>query len=322
MRVLPVAELVCREPFRIFFPLGLVLGVIGVSLWPLFYAHFSIAYPVITHARLMIEGFMAAFIFGFLGTAGPRLTSTSTFSKAELIGVISLHLLAAAFHLANRHAAGDFVFLAALLVFVKALVPRFRQRKDSPPPNFVLVALGMLNAILGTALLTWAETGHAPDAVYFLGNAMLGQGFVLLPILGVAPFLLPRMLGIPADEELPESRGFSRQWEHKTCFAAAIGLGVTMSFVLAAFQFHRPASALSAALATIYLFVEMPPAKGVPTFLAHCLRLGLLSIVFGMATMAFLPNQRRCGPARGVSQRLQFNCFYRSNARRLWPQRQ
>jgi uncharacterized protein involved in response to NO len=65
----------CEEPFRIFFPIGAVLALFGVSLWPLYYAGAITEYPSIPHARLMIEGFMASFIIGFLGTAGPRITS-------------------------------------------------------------------------------------------------------------------------------------------------------------------------------------------------------------------------------------------------------
>ena len=80
----------CEEPFRIFFPAGALLGVFGVSLWPLFYFGAGIAYPNIAHARLMIEGFMASFIFGFLGTAGPRITSAPHFSLAELGPIFTL----------------------------------------------------------------------------------------------------------------------------------------------------------------------------------------------------------------------------------------
>ncbi len=30
-------RLVCEEPFRVFFPAGVLLGVVGVSLWVVFY---------------------------------------------------------------------------------------------------------------------------------------------------------------------------------------------------------------------------------------------------------------------------------------------
>ena len=45
------------EPFRIFFPLATLLGISGVSLWPLFFSGLHPFYPGPMHARLMIEGF-------------------------------------------------------------------------------------------------------------------------------------------------------------------------------------------------------------------------------------------------------------------------
>src|SRR5687768_18256292 len=57
----------CEEPFRMFFPLGLAIGMIGLALWPLHLLGASMPYPAVMHSRLMIEGFMAAFIIGFLG---------------------------------------------------------------------------------------------------------------------------------------------------------------------------------------------------------------------------------------------------------------
>jgi uncharacterized protein involved in response to NO len=62
-------QLFSEEPFRLFFPIGLLLGIVGVALWPLYYAGFATTYPGTMHARLMVEGFMASFIIGFLGTA-------------------------------------------------------------------------------------------------------------------------------------------------------------------------------------------------------------------------------------------------------------
>jgi uncharacterized protein involved in response to NO len=43
----------CKEPFRIFFPIGALFALLGVSLWPLYYAGALTEYPAILHARLM-----------------------------------------------------------------------------------------------------------------------------------------------------------------------------------------------------------------------------------------------------------------------------
>ena len=110
-------QLCCQEPFRIFFPLGLLIGLSGVSLWPLYFCGFHKFYPGIMHARLMSEGFLASFVLGFLGTAAPRLTGTPHFSAAELRTVLTLLIAAIAAHIAERPTLGDALFLALLVVF-------------------------------------------------------------------------------------------------------------------------------------------------------------------------------------------------------------
>ncbi len=146
---------ICEEPFRVFFPIGSTLGMLGVSLWLIYYLGAPIPYPNITHARLMIEGLMASFIFGFLGTAGPRLTSTPHFSVTEVATIFTLDVLAAGAHTGGAHRLGDILFVVCLFLFARTLLKRFRQRNDSPPPNFVLVAFGLLSGIAGATLVAW-----------------------------------------------------------------------------------------------------------------------------------------------------------------------
>src|SRR5947207_44292 len=100
---------------------------------------------------------MASFIFGFLGTAGPRITSTRPFSPNESLTLLTLSLLAAGLHFGAASQAGDFVFVACLLFFFALIGRRFVARQDSPPPNFALVALGLLNGLIGALLLALFE---------------------------------------------------------------------------------------------------------------------------------------------------------------------
>lgn len=128
-------DLFCQEPFRVFFPVGLLLGAIGVSLWILYYAGIIASYPGVSHARLMIKGFVASFVIGFLGTAGPRLTETPHFSRAELFALLTLDLFAAGLHLGGSNRAGDALFVFCLMFFFVTLARRFVCRQDSPPPK-------------------------------------------------------------------------------------------------------------------------------------------------------------------------------------------
>ena len=120
------------EPFRIFFPLGLFLGAIGVALWPLFVWHAIAFYPAQAHVRLMIEGLMGSFIIGFLGTAGPRLLDASSLIAAETCVLLALQIASAFLHLTQRQTAGDIVFLALLLLFLG--MPALQRAKRCRAP--------------------------------------------------------------------------------------------------------------------------------------------------------------------------------------------
>jgi len=169
------------EPFRIFFPVGLLLGAIGVALWPLFAWHAIEFYPAQAHVRLMIEGLMGSFIIGFLGTAGPRLLDASPLSAAEVFALLSLQILSAFLHLTQRQTAGDIIFLVLLLLFLGMMARRARARHDLPPPNFVLVLFGLLNAVAGIFLLTAAKSLTNGLFANQLGSLMLNEGLFCFP---------------------------------------------------------------------------------------------------------------------------------------------
>ena len=279
------------EPFRIFFPTGALLGAVGVSLWILYYLGVGIPYPNVAHARLMIEGFMASFIFGFLGTAGPRLTSTLPFSPAELLTLFTLDLLAAGAHLGGAHRAGDICFLLCLVVFIRTLAKRFRQRQDSPPPNFVLVALGLVSGVVGAGLVAYGETAQYSLAYQF-GSALLNECFVLLPILGVAPFFIGKLLDLPSSN-LPESRAFPPAWRREAAFAALIGGLTIASFAIDIFDWPRIGGWLRVIALALYTGGRVP-FRG-RSFLANYLRVGIVTALFGFAVVALWPLYRVAG---------------------------
>jgi uncharacterized protein involved in response to NO len=279
----------CEEPFRLFFPIGALLALLGVSLWPLYYGGALAGYPAILHARLMIEGFLAAFIIGFLGTAGPRITSARHFSRAEVLVLVTLDLLAAGLHFGGSHRAGDFVFAFCLAAFAFVIGKRFVQRTDSPPPNFALVALGLLNGIIGALLLALYENEQYA-APYRIGASLLEQGFALLPILGVGPFLLARLLNVSDAEASPESRVLRPGWMLRAAFALTIGLTIDATFVLETSGFSAPAGWLRTGAVLVYVVARMP--RGGRSFLGNCLRAGLISIVIGFVVAALWPLYR------------------------------
>jgi uncharacterized protein involved in response to NO len=289
--------LCCAEPFRTFFPAGVVFGTVGVALWPLFYGHAIASYPSLAHARLMIEGMMAAFIFGFLGTAGPRLTETRTFSKKEVGGLLALQLSSVTLHLAWHPAWGDALFLATLLFFGSAMASRFAARSDLPPPNFVLVALGILSGVFGAAMLALTEAGVDSLRIYRIGGALLNQGFVLFPILGAGAFLLRKFLGVESPDEVPSMRAPTREWRTQAAFCGGVGAAIIGSFVMEAFDFPRIAGGIRAAAVVIYFVAATPMFSRArePAFLAACLRLAMFFVTASALWIIFFPRSPLAG---------------------------
>jgi uncharacterized protein involved in response to NO len=281
------------EPFRIFFPLGLLLGMTGVALWPLYVWHAIEFYPAQAHVRLMIEGLMGSFIIGFLGTAGPRLLDASPLSAAEVFALLVLQIVSAFLHLTQRQTVGDIVFLVLLLLFLGMMGKRARARHDLPPPQLVLVLFGLLNAIAGIFLLTAAKSMTNGLFANQLGSLMLNEGFVLFPILGVGAFFFPKLLG-GAKPEPSDLRIAAALWLKRATIAALTGVVIWTSFVLEALGWIRTA-ALIRGITTLTYFVmqghllEKPSG---PPFLAHCFRLGALLLVLGLFLPVALPSYR------------------------------
>jgi uncharacterized protein involved in response to NO len=281
------------EPFRIFFPLGLSLGMIGVGLWPLYVWHAIGFYPAQAHVRLMIEGLMGSFIIGFLGTAGPRLLDASPLIAAEISAFLALQIASAFLHLTQRQTAGDVVFLVLLLFFLGRVATRARCAQDLPPPHFVLVLFGLLSAIVGIFLVVAAKSMTNGVFASQLGALMLNEGFVLFPILGVGAFFFPRLLGgarpRPADRQISVV-----SWGKRAAIAALTGLLIWCSFVMEAGGWVRSA-ALVRGLTTLFYFVALgrlfKKTSG-PPFMAQCFRLGALLLVAGLLLPVGLPGYR------------------------------
>ncbi|MCC5835036.1 MAG: NnrS family protein [Opitutales bacterium] len=281
------------EPFRLLFPLGWLLGLVGILLWPLYAIQWLEIYPTTAHARVMIQGFLTAFVMGFLGTALPRLLDVPRIrlkATALLAGGI---IVVAALHLAQRTFLADLAFLALFASFIGLILSRARHRQDTPPPGFVLVGLGLLSALVGTALFVWtnASPGNYQPTVYTLARLLLYQGYILLPIMGIGAFLLPRFFGLPSRQNFAESLKVTPEWKLRARFAASCGGLVIISFVLEAVGYFHLAHGLRALGVALYFFHEVPvhQAKFSKGSLALALRIALFAIPLGYVLMALMP---------------------------------
>src|SRR5690349_16495453 len=104
-----------QEPFRIFFPLAVLVGMTGAALWPLHFAGVYTFYPGQIHARLMAYGFFGGFILGFLGTALPRMLSVKPLASWEAAFLMAIYGAMVAALLATKTAVGDGLFVLLLI---------------------------------------------------------------------------------------------------------------------------------------------------------------------------------------------------------------
>ncbi len=286
-------SMVLEEPYRIFFPLGVLTGIWGVMMWPLLYSGHLTFYPAEAHTRLMIEGFLGAFVLGFTGTAFPRLTGNRSWSGPEFIAMLLLWSLTVASHSMNRVAAGDAAFSGLLIVLFLGMAGRWIfGNRDTPPPGFVLAFAG----ILGGAAAAWAlsrSPSLSPLQIQW-ARIWLFQGFLLLPLMGIAPYLLPRFFGMNSSHSFDDSPTPPAGWWRKAITSAAAGLLVIGSFALEVHGKPGPGQLLRAAVILAWFAMEPPVLRRVklPTTPGNAARWALLSMIAGCVAAALWPHTR------------------------------
>lgn len=174
------------EPYRLFFPLGIFCLLYGILLWlPQIWNPGD--YPVLVHRYLMLNGFVASFVCGFLMTAVPRFSKTITAQKPEILFYAFITILGLIFSYLVREPlvyAVSALQAAALLYF---LLRRIFQRKENPPYTFIFIFVGLFLWLFSALAGVFIESEGLKQLHY--------EGSIVAIILGVGSRLIPGILG-------------------------------------------------------------------------------------------------------------------------------
>jgi uncharacterized protein involved in response to NO len=280
-----------REPFRIFFPLGVVLAWVGIGHWLLYAIGLSATYSCQLHGFVQIEAFLTAFAVGFLFTALPRRTQGPPPSNVELAAATIALILTAALTMTGHLVAAQAAYGSLFALLAQFALRRFvgGSAARRPPAAFVLIPIGVLHGLLGAALVVAAPMLHVRPWTLRLGPLFVQQGVFLCFTVGVGSLILPLMSGAAPPADL----GSSPRETAKALAYTATGLGFLVSFVLEAAGWSRGGPLLRAFVDAAGIGMAgawRPPRKpGLHRRLAWA---SLWMMPIGLAASGLLPDYR------------------------------
>jgi uncharacterized protein involved in response to NO len=269
-----------------------VFGVAGASIWPAYFLGLTPGYSGRAHAFVQANGFLYAFVAGFLLTAIPRFTGTDAPGRTAQYALAALLIMATAAFEVQAFSFGHLVFLAAHATVIVLAARRFRRRRSPPPDTFVFVGAGMLAGLVAASLNAAVALEAIEPAWDLLGRRMLTEGMVLLLVLGVGGFLGPRLLGFAPMPVVPIGTFTPKRRRIFLYAAAAVVLIATLAgeyrFGLASLAYAR------AAVVTAVLLTTMKPWRrpASPTTVAWCVWTGTWFVILGACAAAVAPRYR------------------------------
>lgn len=238
------------EPFRIFFPLGVLLGWIGVGHWLTYATGITATYSCKVHGLIQMQAFMVAFAMGFLLTAVPSRTRTPAATPTESSAMITALIVSTAAAMAEWWVLSEIAYAGALLLLGQFALRRFIGRgARRPPAAFVLVPIAAMQGPGGAALIAAAEYKDMPVWASGLGRLMVEQGVFLCLAVGVGGLILPLIGGAPPPPDL----GSSPRETWKALAYGGAGLAIFASLVLEQAGFERGGPLLRAIVVAIGL---------------------------------------------------------------------
>lgn len=243
------------HPYRLFFPLGAIGGVLGVGQWIFWSLGFHVPNVSVVHTTLQAQGFLASFVIGFLFTAFPRFTGSPPVPRLSIaftFGAMLVFFIAAAGF--RDLWIAQAAFLCALAGLGSAMVRALALRTKPLIGPFALVGFGLAHAVAGPILILVSRFGEASTTLYSVGRQMVQLGFLLCAVMGVTGKLAPFLMGYGDIDPVDTPLDRLRRSPLAVVLHVAVGLLIATSFILEPFH-PRFALFLRAAVVTAHLAV-------------------------------------------------------------------
>jgi uncharacterized protein involved in response to NO len=281
-----------REPFRIFFPIAILIGWVGVGHWLFYATGLTSTYSGFFHGQVMMQAFMMALAVGFLLTALPRRTQGPPPSALEIeLAIVALLTITGA-ALEQRWVLAQLAYVALFLLLLQFAVRRFvgSAAARRPPASFVLVPIGVAHGLGGAILIAVATQPGASPWTFALGRLLVEQGVFLCFAVGIGSLVLPLMAGAAPPADL----GSSPAERRKLVGYAAIGLTIFASLVLEASGWVRlgPLARATVVAAGLGIGGGAWRAPGKPGLHRRLVWLGVWLMPVGLVAAAAFPDYR------------------------------
>ncbi|MFQ5767128.1 MAG: NnrS family protein, partial [Acidobacteriota bacterium] len=285
-----------QEPYRLFFPLGILLAWGGILHWLLHAMGLLEDYRPVFHSIVQIQGFLTCFAVGFLFTALPRRAGAAPAAVwhlaagALLPGAVSV---AAWF---QHWALSQFFWLGEVAVLISFAIACFRSRTGTSPlpSSFIWLPLSFAMGVAGSLMTgSLGVLGPAHYRVHDLGRLLLLQGLFIGLVLGVGGMVLPLITQGP-QPRTSSHPGRNRRARQGHLLGALLLCG---SFVVENFASLRGGLAFRALLLAVLLVAgaRMDRWPALPGMHRRLVWLSAWMIPAGYLLAALFPAQKKAG---------------------------
>ena len=178
--------MIFSEPFRLFFPAGIVSLLAGALLWlPQIWS--ADHYPVLLHRYLVLNGFVSFFVGGFLMTAVPRFSKTDHAGKGEVFFYLIVSLAGLIPALGDNERLVHLFSASQSFILLFFIFTRIYKRRENPPYSFIFIFVGIFLWIFSSLAGVFNDFQSYKEIHY--------EGAIASIILGVGSRLIPGILG-------------------------------------------------------------------------------------------------------------------------------